>query len=168
MFGSKVEVTLPNEQTEKPVAELFESNQKKVLSAGVQPGCSTVFHGGIIGRGLKPVPRPSPFSQVNLKFYESVHVWYLWIWDYPREILDILWMGPPPFLNIICIKIANVFCIKREMCFKCEVLPVNMCSKTSGKLDTHLFLKIYFLNEGPVLLHNIYIIPIIYSGGAGV
>ena len=43
---------------------LYEANKRKTQSAFVPVNHNSVYHGGIIGKGLKVPPKPSPHTQV--------------------------------------------------------------------------------------------------------
>ena len=43
---------------------LYEANKRKIQSAFVPVNHNSVYHGGIIGKGLKVPPTPSPFTKV--------------------------------------------------------------------------------------------------------
>ena len=67
-FGSKVDdpglTSQGRLQPMKPC--LSESNRRQGSRFSLSRGHSTVFYAGIIGQGLKPPPRLSPFSKVRV------------------------------------------------------------------------------------------------------
>ena len=65
--GGTVESQL---QSAKPC--LLASSEKQGTGLGLMRGQTTVFHAGVIGQGLKPPPRKSPFTQVS---FSAMEVW---------------------------------------------------------------------------------------------
>ncbi|XP_064616946.1 integrator complex subunit 5-like [Liolophura sinensis] len=79
LFGGKIDLTTAKAPAPSPVS-LFEENCKHGVSMTLPQSHSSVFHAGIIGRGLKPREKPSSFSKDQIQRNKS-------------HLLDVLWLA---------------------------------------------------------------------------
>ena len=64
-MGAKLPTVSSSSDDEKKFQQpLQDGNKKHAMSVIVPRMHSTVFHAGVIGQGLKPLPQPSPFTKV--------------------------------------------------------------------------------------------------------